>query len=209
MRGVLIVVLSLLVIVSGEEDPYGVTIVRSDFKKILKKKQSVTALFHSSSCPHSNSYKELFIMAGIKFKEQYVENNLAVVDCDTDRKLCDQYKVNILPSVYQIEEAGEYKKINEQEFLATAGVVVEKLLQAEDVARWLEEQPHYFVAVLEEEGFEAESRAKGDNIIYLSGNELYDVLLGYTRGKVGCWIFQYSISDSCLKKYLCGSGMDP
>ena len=43
-------------------------------------------------------------MAAIKYKELYSDSSLAIVDCDEDKQICNQYKISMFPSVYEIEK---------------------------------------------------------------------------------------------------------
>lgn len=60
------------------------------------------------------------------------------------------------------------------------------------MVKWLEQPPHYFVAVLEEEGFEVpdEERVGGDRMAYLQPGQLYFTLLNLSNHRTGCWIYE-------------------
>ena len=194
---------------SNPEEPYGITVISNNIKEVIDTHKPLSILFYSSSCEYSTAYRELFQMASIKFKEQSSTQRLAMVDCEQEKSTCDEYKVGLVPTVLSFKEDGSHSKIQEHKLLSKAGIVFEKELVVENVTRWLEKEPHYFVAVLEEEGFEAEKRLQADRLVYLKDSELHRLLLGYTRGRVGCWIFKYDKQSSRLQKFMCGIGMKP
>ena len=57
LRALLVILCIFAVVFAEENDPYGVTMIRSDLDQLLAKTHKATVLFHSSSCSHSNSYK--------------------------------------------------------------------------------------------------------------------------------------------------------